>query len=313
MPASSRDELLTHLCTAAPASEPYADPVESIDAWRARDAAIRARFADPIEHAIAAGFDADRLGWAFASGYRAAGRSLFGGPDDDRLAALCATEDGGAHPRAIRTTLTDLVLDGTKSFVTLGTAAEVLFVVATQGDDPASGRPRLRIARIDAAREGVRIEPMPPAPFVPEVPHARATFERVRVEPEELLPGDGYDRYLKPFRTVEDIYVHAALVGWLVRVGRLSSWGDDVLEELLALAVTMRALARMSPTAPETHVVLAGALAASRRSVERLDWSRVEGDTRARWERDRVLLGVAGKARAARREAAWKRLRGPLP
>ena len=36
------------------------------------------------------------------------------------------------------------------------------------------------------------------------------------VEPEEVLPGDGYLRYLKPFRTVEDLYVQAALLGCLL-------------------------------------------------------------------------------------------------
>ena len=36
----------------------------------------------------------------------------------------------------------------------------------------------------------------------------------------DLLPGDGYDIYLKPFRTIEDIHVHAALIGYLVGVAR---------------------------------------------------------------------------------------------
>ena len=51
------------------------------------------------------------------------------------------------------------------------------------------------------------IEDRPPTPFAPEIPHARITLANVTVRDEDVLPGDGYARYLKPFRTIEDTFV----------------------------------------------------------------------------------------------------------
>src|SRR5690348_2628168 len=66
----------------------------------------------PIERAILGGAAADRLAWAFAAGYAAALRGLVSEADlpEGDLAALAATEQGGAHPRAIAT---ELRADGT--------------------------------------------------------------------------------------------------------------------------------------------------------------------------------------------------------
>jgi acyl-CoA dehydrogenase len=70
--------------------------------WRS-NASVRAA---PIEQAIAGGFDADRVGWAFASGYQAALRALVPDLASDALAALCVTEETGNQPRDVRTVFT---------------------------------------------------------------------------------------------------------------------------------------------------------------------------------------------------------------
>ena len=41
------------------------------------------------------------------------------------------------------------------------------------------------------------------AAFVPEISHAEVELDRVKVSDADVLPGDGYDDYLKPFRTIE--------------------------------------------------------------------------------------------------------------
>src|SRR3990172_8834423 len=108
-------DALHHVLVAAP--RPAAVP--DVATWRARDADVRRRFSPPVEHAFLAGFEMDPLPWAFAARCPAAGRALFGDDAGDPLGALCAPEDGGAHPRAIATTLRarddgTLVLDGHK-------------------------------------------------------------------------------------------------------------------------------------------------------------------------------------------------------
>ena len=85
-----------------------------------------------------------------------------------------------AHPRAIATKLESdgdgFTLTGRKKWVTGGPLADLLLVVASTGTDDA-GKNRLRLVRVDARAPGVRIEPMPPTPFVPEIPHAQVVLE----------------------------------------------------------------------------------------------------------------------------------------
>jgi hypothetical protein len=223
---------------------------------------------------------------------------------------LCASEDRGAHPAAIATSLTRgaggaLVLRGRKKWTTFGPAADELFVVATTGTDDA-GRSRLKVVRVDARRAGVLVKAMPPTPFAPELPHAQVELDDVRVGEEEVLEGDGYTRYLKPFRTIEDTHVLGAFVGHVAGLARANAWPPEALEEALAVVGSLGAIEARDPSAAETHRMLGGTL----RLVEALathadGWgTRDEVAARARWERDRVLLGVASGARAKRLEVA---------
>jgi alkylation response protein AidB-like acyl-CoA dehydrogenase len=259
----------------------------------------------PIDRAVRGGYEADRLGAAFVAGYSGALRALV--PDAPLRTSLCATEQGGAHPRAITTRLDpELRLVGQKRWSTLATEAELLLVVATAGTDDA-GRNRLKLVRVSPRAPGVTITQMPPPPFAPEVTHAEITFD-TQVAPADVLPGDGYSDYLKPFRTVEDIHVHASMLGWMLGLAARHSWPHELAERLLAAVATLRSLADAPRLAPTTHLALAGAIAATRELVERAPWNTLDSDAHARWQRDRPLLEVAGKARVARLEAAWQAL-----
>ncbi|AKF80695.1 acyl-CoA dehydrogenase [Myxococcus fulvus 124B02] len=297
---------------------PEAFALDSIEAWWRRHVELVSRFPEPADLALAGGFRADRLGYAFSSGYQAALRFLFPMLPVDKPVALCATEPMGGHPSAIHTrlesTASGFSLTGEKAFVTLGTRAEVLLVVATEGQDE-QGRNRLRMVTVDAKRAGIAVSELPELPFVPEVPHAELRLEGVAVSKDEVLPGDGYARYLKPFRTVEDCHVQLGLLGWLIQLARRCGWPEAVREELLSLAVMMRGLAQADPTAASTHVALGGGLALVNRALTSIEplWAQVDVPTRERWERDRRLLGVAGKVRAKRLEAARVKLAGGSP
>ncbi len=256
---------------------------------------------------MAGGCAADRPGWAFASGYAEALRRLVPAVRD-RTCALAATESGGAHPRAIATRLADGRLDGRKRLVTLAGACECAVVIASEGE--ADGVNRLAAVLVPLDRAGIDILPLPPAEFAPEVPHAAIRFEGVAVAPDERLPGDGYADYLKPFRTVEDIHVMAAIAAWLAATFAGAPGGAEHVEELAALAGALVTLGGLDPRAAATHRALAGALAALERARVRAEplWALVDSEVGARWQRDRALLRVAGSARAARltrsREAA---------
>lgn len=284
----------------------------TLEAYWAACRAVREEFPEPMLRATAGGFFADRLGFAFAAGYQAAISSLFGvGPH--QLASLSATEAGGARPRDLRTTLAPegagFRLQGEKVFTTASLPESVLFVVATTGQGP-DGKPLLKVARVAASASGVTLAPMEELPFVPEVPHAAVRLEDVAVAAADVLEGDGYARYLKPFRTVEDLHVHAGVLGYLASLARRFDWPRATQEELLALVVAGLALAQLPPDAAETHVALAGFLAQTRALLERCapHFEKVEPEERVRWSRDRALFQVAERVRTQRLERAWERL-----
>jgi acyl-CoA dehydrogenase len=266
-----------------------------------------------IDRALVAGFCADRVGYALAGGYEAALRVIVPSLPERAIASFCATEQGGNHPRAIETRLTRegdrLSVTGAKRWSTMGPLASVLLVVVSEGADDA-GRNRLRVVAVDARAPGVTVRAMPLLAFVPEVPHATVDLDHVVVDAGALLPGDGYVRYVKPFRTIEDIHVHAAVLGYVFSVARRYSFGHEAVERLVGSVVTTRALAALDPAAPETHVALAGLLAADARMIADLapSWARVDAAERDRWQRDQALFGVAGKVREQRRQRAWAAL-----
>ena len=293
-----------------------AKPCASVAEWWPLHREIARTHAPTIDQAIAGGFHADRTGWAFASGYQAALRALFPGLPEDRICALCVTEADGNTPRAIRSTLQRLDggwrLDGAKRWTTLGPEG-ALFLVAARDAQVAGERPALRVARVASSAHGVHVETMLPTKFVPEVPHARLRFDDVRLADDALLPGDGYDAYVKPFRTVEDLHVHAAVIAYLLREALRRSWPKPWIERAAAHLHSMRALAAENATAPATHIALAGALQsgdALRSEADALWQSGPSDEASGRWLRDRELLRVASTARAKRTERAWERLAG---
>jgi len=265
---------------------------------------------------VAGGADADRLGWAFASGYQAALRALDPSLPDDAIAALCVTEADGNFPRAIRTTLTPqgdgFSLSGEKRWTTLGPGGG-LFVVIAREAGTSEDRPRLKAVRVASGAPGLLVEPMPPTSFVPEVPHARVRLEDIRVDAAAVLAGDAYTGIVKPFRTIEDIHVHAASLAYLVAEGRRRGWPQAWIERSVMLLHALSRIGTLDPLASETHVALAGALGEGEGLVNEADghWAKSGGDpAAARWARDRRLFGVAAKARVQRLAAAWSRLDG---
>lgn len=265
----------------------------------------------PIGAAFLGGAGAAGVGGAFLAGYHCALRALI--PGLDQPATMCATEAEGAHPRSIQTRLSardgGFRLSGQKRWATGATQAAVLFVFASEGTD-GERRNRLRCVRVDPRSPGVRIEAMPAPSFTPEIVHAVVTLDDVAVSDEMILPGDGYTRYLKPFRTVEDIHVMTALLGYLAAVARRCHWPQAALEDLLAIASAMRRLAASDPLSPHTHLALAGTLRWMTQRVDSFEphWSLTDEATRAGWQRDRPLLQVAQRVRDQRLAAAWKAL-----
>lgn len=273
----------------------------------------RASGGSPFTATVVAASRVDRLGFAFAAGYPAALEHLV--PDVRLPCAFCVTEANGNSPRAIETTFARrgdrYELCGTKTFVTFGSHAETLLVVVRVGEKP-DGRPDLAVVQIPASRQGVLLQKLSETPFVPEVPHASVRLEGVEALESERLPGDGYLDYVKPFRTIEDIHVVGATLGYLVGLARRTQTVTTLIAEMSADLVALDRLRDGSPLDPRVHIALHGVYQRVTRLVAGEELARLmDGapeDERDRWERDQPLLRVASKARAARFEAAKREL-----
>lgn len=315
MNAAGAAEAIAHCLRADPRTE----RVETVAQWWPAWLAACSRHASPIGRAIACGYAADRVAWAFAGGYQAALRALQPDLPDATLAALCVTEETGNRPRDVQTTIAPLAdggfaVNGSKRWTTLGPDSGVLFVVGRMaggaGDDDDAERPRLKVARVPASTPGMVLQAMPPTRFVPEVAHAQVHLTDVRLGAEALLPGDGYARYVKPFRTIEDTHVTAAVLAYLLREARARGWPAALRERLVATLTVLAGVAATAPDAAETHVVLEGALQWAHQLYADAGplWLAAADDAAERWVRDSALFAVAGKARALRAARAWERL-----
>ncbi len=167
------------------------------------------------------------------------------------------------------------------------------------------------MVRAQARASGVTVTPMPATTFAPEIEHARVQLEQVPVTSEALLPGEAYADYIKPFRTVEDTFVTAAVAAYLLRIARACRWPEPFVARLLCLVTVLRGVALSDPSDPAIHLLLDAALGEfadlADPSAER--WQSAPVAVRQRWQRDVGLMNVAARARAARRERARETLR----
>jgi alkylation response protein AidB-like acyl-CoA dehydrogenase len=205
-----------------------------------------------------------------------------------------------------------LRLDGEKSWVLRAADPFSIHVLARAADGPASGPGSLVVVTVRHDARGVSLHEGRPQSVVPELPHASARFDGVAIEPVAVLAGDGYADHARPFRLVEDLCLAACALAWLLGEAGRYRWPDDWRQRAVAAVVMLRdAHARRSDDAA-IEVLAAGALSLASGVVDGVDAASDGGGwpeaSRARWQRDRVLLSGAGGVRAERARSAWRRL-----
>lgn len=260
----------------------------------------------PFELALSGGLRAATPGLAFLAGYQAALRVLWPAAPWT-LGALCVTEKRSTRPADMNTRSRGLYVSGCKDFVTAAEAADWLLVAARIDEDEEA--PRLVICVLHQGAPGVQIVPLPALPLMPDIGHARLQLEQAQ---GERLAGDGWADYVRPFRTLEDVHVLVALCAWIVGVGRDCAWPESLLLRLQALLAGCREVARLSPAAATTHLLLAGLFAQYRQLVGEVDAAFASGPAHwaELWERDRGVLNIAESARSKRLEKARQSVTG---
>lgn len=250
----------------------------------------------PFELAVAGGRRMATPGLAFLVGYQAALRMLWPSAPLS-LGALCATEQRSLRPADMQTRLTDLRLSGAKDFVTAGDAADWLLIAARS--EEAGATPRLSLAVVYPGEPGVTVEKLPALPLMPDISHGRLHLDGALCE---LLAGDGWDAYVKPFRTLEDVYVLSAMTAWLYGVGQDSDWPQTLQLRLLALLAGCAEMSRQPPNNLAGHVLLGGLFAQFDALKTEIDQALSEGDPEwaQMWQRDQAVMQLASGARAKR-------------
>ena len=257
----------------------------------------------PFELAVLGGKAMPTPGLAFLAGYQAALRVLWPSAPES-LGALCASEKRSVRPADMhmRLDLEALRLNGSKDFVTGGHEADWL-LVAARSEAPGEA-PQISLAVVYPGEPGVRLDPLPALPLMPEVGHARLHLEQALCE---RLAGDGWDAYVKPFRTLEDLYVLSALTAWLYGIGRGNGWSQGLMLRLLALLAGCAEGSRQSPESPACHLLLGGLFAqfgVMRDEINKA-LAESEGEWANLWMRDQGILEIASAARAKRLAKAW--------
>ncbi|MEK8079074.1 acyl-CoA dehydrogenase [Pseudomonas sp. XK-1] len=274
-------------------------PVADLEAWYA-SLLERIGHPAPLQLALLGGRLAATPGLAFLAGYQGGLRALWPAAPWT-LGALCVTENRSTRPADMGTRIHALTLDGRKDFVTAAEAADWLLVAARE---EGSGAPvQLALGVVRNGAPGVQIETLPALPLMPDISHGRLHLQGAHCE---RLPGDGWDDYVKPFRTLEDTHVLAALTAWLFGVGQESAWPQALQLRLVCLLAGCAEVARQCPSSADGHLMLAGLFAQfdSLRSDLDSAFSAGDGHWAQLWQRDQGLLTIAGSARKKRLQKA---------
>jgi hypothetical protein len=217
------------------------------------------------------------------------------------------TEKRSVRPADMQVRLDGLSLSGRKDFVTAAEAADWM-LVAARSELPEAA-PQIAMCVTYRGTPGVTVEVLPPLSLMPDISHGRLHLDSAHCE---RLPGDGWDAYAKPFRTLEDLHVLVALGAWLYGVGCDNAWPQALKLQLLAVLGSGAEVARQGMNDPANHLLLAGVFE---------QFSRLRGDIDAAmatgmphwqdlWKRDSSLLEISRSGREKRLQTALASLAG---
>ncbi len=282
--------------------------------WFAEFKQVVVGYDNSIDRALLAGRLSANVGFAFAGAYQSAIEALFEF-DEPLLASVCITEAAGNHPRAIKTRLYSedgqLYLSGEKSFVSGAEDAGIIYVACRDerfGDGLDSlGRPLIKLLVLKTDIEGLTIEAMPALGFVPELSHGKLVLDKLAIDEACLLEGDGYLRYVKAFRTYEDLHVCAAIAAYRLAEASAGGWGRAYIEKHIALILSLREIRAMALNSSVAHIALSACRCQLNELIALSDecFERGNPEAYANWQRDSGLLKVANKAHEVRTQKAW--------
>lgn len=307
---------LVHLFFKSDSSELVQSEQVSIVEWKKQIPPRMKAWSEPLDRAMAGGFMADRLAFAFLAAYQSALQKQFPFLNPEQLAAFCVSEQGGSKPKAMQTRIEPFEqgfqLSGSKTFVTGAEQAEILLVAARDTTQDLE-RPRIRIAVIQATNKGVRIEEDKVMPFMSELQKGRLHLDQCYCSVESVLVGDGYAEHVKPFSPLEAFFVMAAGLCYLLRLARLYDWPASFIEQCLLLLHAVQSADYANPESPTNQLLLNGLRVQLKALVEQTEhseyWRLSDEQVYKRWLRDKAVLMFSDRSHTIRLERAWSQLK----
>jgi len=256
---------------------------------------------DPIDKAIIGGFLCQQFSFAFLAGYQAALEQMFPAVAPNQLKALCVSEAKGGHPKSIETSLVDQKITGIKTYITAGTEVEHLLILC-KTNEVIKERPVLKIVHVPMDVDGMEVTNFE-LPFMKDIKHGKAAMNEISIKADQILDGDGYSQYTKPFRTLEDVCVSAAYQAMLLRQAIDHKWEDNLRDQLLLNIYTLKNILTLAPLEAETHLLLSAAdhsfqimLPAINKHIA----ENTEEHFKMDWEANKKILTLGEKIKAIR-------------
>ncbi|WP_342619494.1 hypothetical protein [Rhodoferax sp. GW822-FHT02A01] len=257
---------------------------------------------------------ADRLAWAFFSGYQGAIQAAFPNlAEAGEVVAFCANETG----RKV-TEITTKVdhrsgiphLHGQKSWALSGVENLALLVLARRSDGPQKGAGSLVMVKLPSSSFGVSWGVARSQAVVPELSHSEVRFDSVRLDTAQLVPGDGYSEFAKPFRVLEDVFVSGCTLAYLLAEAQSGKWATNWCQRCIAAIAMLQVCTRLDPKDIHTHILVSGSLSFASNVIQESEghWQTEQGVAHHRWLRDRQILLQGKEARRMRAVGSWERL-----
>lgn len=209
----------------------------------------------PIEKAIIGGFCCQQFSFAFMAGYQAALEKMFPTIAPHQVKALCVSEGKGIPLNAIKTTLVNNRINGLKNYITAGSEVQHLLVLC-RTEESKNGRPLLKMVHLPSDTANCQITDFE-MPFMQEVKHGKLALDNTKILDNQILEGDGFSEYTKPFRTLEDICIAAAHQSMLLRQAIDYQWDESIRDHLLFQLFSLKNLINLPLVAKETHLLVA--------------------------------------------------------
>lgn len=296
---------------------------ETVGAWLPtwRRSVVANASLGPFASSVVAAMQADRMAWVFFTGYQGALQAAFPGvlaSNVPHVAAFCANETGRKLTEIDTALLVSdgaWLLDGDKSWVLAGLGDLDLYVLARTPGGERRGPGSLSVARVPSNLPGVTQSGPRPQDVVPELAHGAVAFRGVRVEPDQILPGDGYAEYAKPFRLREDVFVTGCTLAFLLAQGHRANWPTSWRQRCLAVLLSLDQCASLPPSGAPTALHVAGALGFAGDLINQADglWSQEDPAAMDRWQRDKPILALGKDARRQRVTKAWSQYEPVAP